>query len=469
LLLTLKPTHSWSRYACFRRFKQLLQTNDAPLPAEERQYTVAREQARTRLRDVDERIKALKEQLEALDQEREEILSDIGHTSKILHPVRKIPPEILRRIFLLSVDDFPVNTLHPSWMPRIISQVCSRWRNVASSFPGLWSQIGIDITHKTHIKSCKRNLGRQILCAWSQGQTLEVYIHCPDGRLAESFLPIILPSSNNWSIVRITGDPRIISQCEDAAGLSSLKTLALRADTDPLFPSTNAFQHCPELESVAISVNLLRSVVLPWHQIKSLYILIYLGQRQQEALLGNLELRSTRNLSELTLHVIKSPAHNAVMYGNAQSLDHLELPCHRLTILSSDVPAHAFSMLNKLSFPSLTHLKLQGVGSSAFHNINRLLQDNKLVLLQLTDVEYTEHELTSLCRQCPSVAAFVISPFVPGSSLWSNFLLPPQPHISPIFPSLATLCIGVDAEHPRLTEFRDGLAAHRPKVSLTLC
>jgi hypothetical protein len=134
-------------------------------------------------------------------------------------------------------------------------------------------------------------------------------------------------------------------------------------------------------------------------------------------------------------------------------------------------------MLNKLSFPSLTHLKLQGVGSSAVANINQLMQDNssKLVRLELTDMEYTENELISLCRQCPSVVSFVISPFVPGSLLWSNFIQPPQRpqtrHMRArptVFPNLQKLRIGLRADHPRLAEFRVDLAAHRPEVSLAL-
>ncbi|KAF5314020.1 hypothetical protein D9611_006979 [Ephemerocybe angulata] len=58
-----------------------------------------------------------------------------------LKPQDEVPYEILREIFLLTLPKRDCDRIHPSYSPTIVSQVCSRWREIAFSEPRLWDTV----------------------------------------------------------------------------------------------------------------------------------------------------------------------------------------------------------------------------------------------------------------------------------------------------------------------------------------
>lgn len=62
-------------------------------------------------------------------------------------PISALPAELLAEIFIfcLPTDRYPIPT--PTDAPLLLTQVCSLWRSVAISLPGLWTAI--------HIKFCR--------------------------------------------------------------------------------------------------------------------------------------------------------------------------------------------------------------------------------------------------------------------------------------------------------------------------
>ncbi|KAF5320147.1 hypothetical protein D9611_010296 [Ephemerocybe angulata] len=57
------------------------------------------------------------------------------------NPQDEVPYEILRDIFLLTLPERDCDRIHPSYPPTIISQVCSRWREIAFSEPKFWDTV----------------------------------------------------------------------------------------------------------------------------------------------------------------------------------------------------------------------------------------------------------------------------------------------------------------------------------------
>ncbi|KAI0064982.1 hypothetical protein BV25DRAFT_1822762 [Artomyces pyxidatus] len=69
-----------------------------------------------------------------LQRERAVLEEKVVLTLAYISPIRRLPNELLRHIFLMNFDEYPCC----AW---ILSAVCNRWRRLALSMPILWSKI----------------------------------------------------------------------------------------------------------------------------------------------------------------------------------------------------------------------------------------------------------------------------------------------------------------------------------------
>jgi len=99
----------------------------------------------TSLADVDRKIEATQAQLDQivadyqctikqLERERATLEEKISRTLAYMAPIRRLPSELLRHIFIMNFDEYPCC----AW---ILSSVCSQWRRLALSMPKLWSKV----------------------------------------------------------------------------------------------------------------------------------------------------------------------------------------------------------------------------------------------------------------------------------------------------------------------------------------
>lgn len=70
-------------------------------------------------------------------QQEQSVLEDkIAHTLAYVSPIRRLPQELLRQIFLINFEDFPCC----AW---VLAAVCSPWRRLALNMPRIWSRVSL--------------------------------------------------------------------------------------------------------------------------------------------------------------------------------------------------------------------------------------------------------------------------------------------------------------------------------------
>ena len=121
---------------------------DFPEPPTEAAVALAREQLALLANDsrtLERRIQDAKDALARIVEERQSAIRDMERelatvedrlalTRAYVSPIKRLPHELLRHIFLFNFD-------HCAWSAWILSSVCSLWRRLVLSMPKLWSKV----------------------------------------------------------------------------------------------------------------------------------------------------------------------------------------------------------------------------------------------------------------------------------------------------------------------------------------
>ncbi len=163
------PSYTFQEDISLLHFAHLTRSNDPPSPTEEEQLKEAISSYQQQIWDLDAEVSRLdvllayiqrpiQEKKEILHREKERVFTAIDDSQRIFSPVRRVPVEILAKIFHHTIE-FPIYrsrnmsshngqwdshfTGNPMWT---IEAVLKQWRMVAMSFPELWSYINIVLT-----------------------------------------------------------------------------------------------------------------------------------------------------------------------------------------------------------------------------------------------------------------------------------------------------------------------------------
>ncbi|ESK88761.1 hypothetical protein Moror_17149 [Moniliophthora roreri MCA 2997] len=88
-------------------------------------------------------LHVLDEQIAHLQTRRDKLKSFIDNHRALLSPIRRVPSDILREIFVqcLPEDRLPTHNIHQA--PLLLTGICRSWREVAITTPRLWNRIHI--------------------------------------------------------------------------------------------------------------------------------------------------------------------------------------------------------------------------------------------------------------------------------------------------------------------------------------
>ncbi|KAJ7587337.1 hypothetical protein C8J56DRAFT_941724 [Mycena floridula] len=215
---------------------------------------------------------------------------EMENYKKLVHPIRRLPVEVLCEIFLslASNEDvrhgFRESTLSATTMPWVVSQVSRLWRSSALGFPRLWSTIHVvcctpaDLQEETIQKQLSA-LAAQIHRAASRHLSVAFYIRSSPVPQLDRFLAILLPTVPRWKALLMYITPGAAESLRQIRGnldqLSHL-TLYITNASGELIPTqrtcalsswSDTFEFAPSLHMLSSPYPMAFGYKLPLDQI----------------------------------------------------------------------------------------------------------------------------------------------------------------------------------------------------------
>ncbi|KAF8962482.1 hypothetical protein BDZ97DRAFT_1113367 [Flammula alnicola] len=131
------------------QFDGVFGTNYVPTDAEVVEIKEILKEPRARLAKIEEELAGIELRARNLRQEREDLNHSIDKYRRLSSPMRRLPPDILREVFISSLPDDRNPTMSRDEAPMLLTQVSSHWRSVAMTTPGLWASLHIAVPNSS--------------------------------------------------------------------------------------------------------------------------------------------------------------------------------------------------------------------------------------------------------------------------------------------------------------------------------
>ncbi len=263
----------FSQHKRSSRIKELLLSNKPPLDFEKQHLLETAARGPLILDEFDEKIAAVRQLLDFLVAERDQAASNISDAKSLLHPVRRLPDDVLREVFRActkSPDQFDwdviikrlkidIESVQPNQSPWIVSCVCQQWRTVTIDTRELWSFIGLDLDRGYRNKELAKNrafmLGLSLFRA--NGHDLFIRLYGEKNAIdVDPILPILLPSAPYWKRLLVSlplSSLRHFSMCKGYLNrLDALYIHAVENEVDAF--RIDAFQLAPNLKILSTNM-----------------------------------------------------------------------------------------------------------------------------------------------------------------------------------------------------------------------
>ncbi|KAF9070229.1 hypothetical protein BDP27DRAFT_1221074, partial [Rhodocollybia butyracea] len=134
------------------RINKLLTSNDRPTQSEERHFQHFVVQGESEIQYLETRMAQVRGLFNNLKTELERATEAVKEYKSMLNPVRRLPFEILREIFLYGAgmrmeagshfasSSHSMDVASPPW---VYGRVCSSWKEVTVRTPLLWTRIKV--------------------------------------------------------------------------------------------------------------------------------------------------------------------------------------------------------------------------------------------------------------------------------------------------------------------------------------
>jgi hypothetical protein len=457
------------------RSHELLTTNEPPYPVEDQRYKNLRANLQERLLTVRARKEALQAEIRAVVDEEAALEGELSKYSGIISPLRRFPVEIIREIFARATEPDPElwtrrSCVHSAFTALILTRVCRRWREIAISFPLIWSHIGIDITSSipdSKINDITLLLSLQLHRASHHPLTISLYSEGDQLARMAPLLPSLAASAATWEELCISSD--VIPGLTSIQGqLPLLQRLFLLPSERELDDHTGivltTFEACPSLNTLNGFIVSLRRMGLPWSQIKysSLFFSDALHKGRSagsgELLEAHSLLRSMTQLDTLQLWLSfkdhKSKPQQFALHLPAPSTTNLP----KLTSLSLHCEGYAGNFLQAMQFalPDLGWLSIYNMSASMYTSLLDFLKGStyEFTSLSLVGHEFSDPQLLTLLDGM-WVEELELSPFVyhPHSPLVRKFMDSDDDDVFPFLFELVYLELGLDPSSEDIAAF----------------
>lgn len=310
----------------------LLETNDQVLS------DTARIEVQSRFRDgqrylvsLDIQIRNLQADIDTLLSMRKRHLALLQAYRTIMAPHRKLPNELLSKIFIHCVADvliIPPGHRDPLWT---LIHVCSKWRQVALGTPSLWNQLQIDYSHPRPNQLDQNFWVKQLFSRTDYAFTLDIRNTSEVSRHHDTdpINTLIVPHIRRLKGLTLDSsaadiDPLFELPPGTAEVLEEVSICVTGQNYIPLGPVT-VLQHAPRLRRVTFKVSHFHPNIyrLPWAQLSELY----LPESDIHPDIGYAILSSCTSLVRCTLKLKRSPV------VAASSQEHLPLALPHLSSL----------------------------------------------------------------------------------------------------------------------------------------
>ncbi|KAK7462429.1 hypothetical protein VKT23_008027 [Stygiomarasmius scandens] len=257
----------------------LLKTNDPPSNIS--LLVSSRNAVSSYASTLSSQITSLKTELSLLSQKHTEACSHVQNYNTILHPIRRLPPEVLAEIFISTSADLtnPLCMKEPPW---ILAQVCHRWRSIALSLPKLYSSLALRLDLRATEASAKAVsiLAEYLVRSGSYPLTICVF---SDFTPNHPLLSLLYSYSHRWKKAFLSLSLKGFHALSGLVrgGVPILEVLSIYARIQPgetrrtwnATKVVDAFEYAPALHTLYVkSVPFLgTSFVLPWEKIKKFH------------------------------------------------------------------------------------------------------------------------------------------------------------------------------------------------------
>ncbi|EJD35273.1 hypothetical protein AURDEDRAFT_93216, partial [Auricularia subglabra TFB-10046 SS5] len=106
------------------------------------QSSAAVHAAERELAEVLDKLALTRSVHDMLCDEQTSVSERLRQSRGLVHPIRRLPPEVLAEVFTACLSDEQLHSL--SAVPYPVSQVCRRWRSVALQTPRLWTYVSVN-------------------------------------------------------------------------------------------------------------------------------------------------------------------------------------------------------------------------------------------------------------------------------------------------------------------------------------
>ncbi|KAF7329438.1 F-box domain-containing protein [Mycena kentingensis (nom. inval.)] len=246
----------------------VLHTNYVP---NEAQVAAIRADIGPRLFQVD----ALDGEIRALIAQRDELVAYINPRVALVSPCRRLPAEILRKIFMDCLPENSTAAYEPGSAPLLLGRVCSRWRDVAHGTPELWASIHVpfsffarEVDRTEALDAWLSRSGTRPLTLSIVGtQTESRYLNAPpedpyQPAVVDAALSILIRHAPRWKhlqLSKLTEDMAYTLLTKTAPAVASVEFM----DRIPVTSGSSRVFRSPNLRRLALILH--RPDLYLWH------------------------------------------------------------------------------------------------------------------------------------------------------------------------------------------------------------